>query len=175
MGHKVAVFDQGRMVQVGTPRAIYDRPANRFVATFIGSPPINILRCRIEPEGEGASAHPIAVEGLVKWSVARMFLPADWNGTACHMDLGLRPETLAVRDSSGLAPSSLALPAQIRKVEFNGPETIATLAMGTQQIVARLSLAKTLGVNDRLWISADLDHILWFDPATGAARALKSR
>ena len=52
MGDRVVVLDRGRLLQCGTPRAIYDHPSDRFVATFVGSPPMNILPCQIERDGD---------------------------------------------------------------------------------------------------------------------------
>src|SRR5262249_5228520 len=52
MGDRVAVMRKGEIQQVDVPQAIYDRPANLFVATFIGSPPMNLLRARLERDGD---------------------------------------------------------------------------------------------------------------------------
>ena len=55
IGDRVAVMRKGRLQQVGDPQTIYDRPANLFVASFIGSPPMNLLQARIEQDGDGIS------------------------------------------------------------------------------------------------------------------------
>jgi ABC-type sugar transport system ATPase subunit len=174
MGHRVAVFDQGRMLQAGTPRAIYENPANRFVATFVGSPPINIIPCQVEPEGEAVRIHPIAAEGTLSWKAARELVPAEWDGTPCQLDLGLRPEALSVRDWEGSVGADRRAPtltAQVRNLEFSGPEVLATLTAGPHRMVARVSPAQKFGVRDRVTVIVDLRRILWFDPATGAALA----
>ncbi len=71
MGDRLAVLDQGRIQQTGTPREIYEKPANRFVAAFVGNPPINVLPCQVEPEGESACIHPIAADAALSWNVGR--------------------------------------------------------------------------------------------------------
>ena len=49
LGDRIAILDRGRLLQCGAPREVYEHPAHRFVATFIGSPPMNILPCRAGP------------------------------------------------------------------------------------------------------------------------------
>ncbi len=172
MGHRVLILDHGRLLQVGTPRVIYEQPAHRFVATFVGSPPINILPCRIEPEGEAVRIHPIAADASLSWTTARAFLPADWDGKPCQLELGIRPEALSVvnlEGSTGAGPSSLEFKAQVRDLEFNGPELLATLAAGPHRMVARLPSNHELRARDRVILAVNMRRAHWFDPATGAA------
>jgi ABC-type sugar transport system ATPase subunit len=172
MGHRLAVFDGGRLQQTGVPRAIYERPANRFVATFVGSPPINIVPCQIEPDGEAVRIHPIAAETSLKWVVARDWLPGAWDGTPRQLDLGIRPETLCVGDSEGsigTGPTFVMFPAQVRNLEFNGADVLAVLDAGQHRMAARLSTGlKKVAVRDRVTVAVDMRRISWFDPATGA-------
>jgi ABC-type sugar transport system ATPase subunit len=173
MGQQLAVFDQGRLQQVGTPRAIYECPKNRFVATFVGSPPMNILPCKIELDADHASVYPIAVEGAIKWRAARASLPADRGAMPCRLDLGFRPEAVALREaeerSGESAPSYLGLPAQIGNVQYNGSETLATVTSGRHRLVARLSPARHLTVGERVIAVVDTGLIWWFDPEKGTA------
>ena len=62
MGDRVVVLDRGRLLQCGTPRAIYDHPVDRFVATFVGNPPMNILPCQIERDGDAVNVIPLAAD-----------------------------------------------------------------------------------------------------------------
>ena len=59
LGHRIAVMSGGRILQYGTPSEIYNRPANRFVATFVGSPPMNVLE---QPDGTALAIRPEHVE-----------------------------------------------------------------------------------------------------------------
>src|SRR5690606_33484148 len=85
MGDRIAVLSAGRLQQIGTPRAIYERPSNRFVATFLGTPPMNVIEAKVE----GGVAHVGA---------ASVPAPATAEGAAL---LGFRPEhaSLAVADA----------------------------------------------------------------------------
>src|SRR5262252_3103584 len=56
MGHRIAILDRGVLQQIGAPQDVYARPANLFVARFIGSPPMNTVTGRVAAEGEAAVA-----------------------------------------------------------------------------------------------------------------------
>jgi len=176
MGHRVVILDHGRLLQVDTPRAIYEHPAHRFVATFVGSPPINIVPCQIEPEGEAVRIRPVAADGSLSWTTARAFLPAGWDGSSRQLEMGIRPEALSIVDSGAGLESGLSAPrlsAQVRQVEFNGPDLIATLAIGPHRLVARLPAHVDIGLRQGVTLALDMRGTTWFDPTSGAA--LRSR
>ncbi|NAZ37850.1 ABC transporter ATP-binding protein [Rubellimicrobium sp. CFH 75288] len=111
---RVAVMEGGRIRQLDTPQAIYERPADRFVAGFVGSPPMNFLPVRGGPEGAEVAGQRI--EGIA--------VP----GAAV---LGIRPEDLEV-----VAPEAAGLCAQVFAVEFTGAATLATLRLGGEMVQA---------------------------------------
>jgi len=104
MSDRVALMEAGRILQLGTPAALYDTPASIGVARFIGSPPINLLRAETRPDGA------IIAEGLQ--------LHADTAVPPGPVTLGLRPETLALAPPD--APG--ALPVRLRRAENLGAE-----------------------------------------------------
>ena len=72
-------------------------PAHRFVATFVGSPPMNLLPCQIERDGETPRFRPIGTERTLCWNEPAGSLPPGWEGTTRIFDLGIRPEAISVR------------------------------------------------------------------------------
>ena len=163
MGDRIGVMERGRLVQVGTPRAVYEQPASRFVGQFLGSPPMSVVRCRV-------------VDGpaLVFSGLARRALPIPGGAFAAiqgyEIDLGLRPEHVALaRD--GLAPTFVRLPGEVivRHVEFLGHESLATVEVGRQDVNLRLVPGAAVRPGDRLAIALDLAKASWFGPATGTA------
>jgi multiple sugar transport system ATP-binding protein len=96
MGHRVAVLKDGLLMQVDTPRELYDRPANAFVAGFIGSPAMNLKSVPLAEEG--------ALLGNTVVKLTREQLSGARQGGATQVMLGFRPEDLdLVSDGSGLA------------------------------------------------------------------------
>jgi ABC-type sugar transport system ATPase subunit len=172
MGEKIVVLDRGEFIQCGSPQTVYDQPVHRFVATFVGSPPMNILPCQIDREGEAISVHPIGAERTVRWPAASESLPRDWKAAPRAIDLGVRPEAISIRepgDSANLPPRSATLDASVRRLEFNGPELLVTLAVGPHRLVARLAANRTVHVRQRVELLLDLSRAVWFDQSTGAA------
>lgn len=172
MGDRIVVLDQGQLRQCGAPRTVYNEPVHRFVATFVGSPPMNILPCQIEVEGETIRVHPIATDRASSWTTTEASLPPGSHGTTRLFDLGLRPEAISLREhgeTTASRPSMPVLSAQIRRLEFNGPELIATLALGPHELIARLPAGQVLADRQHVEIVLDLSRAVWFDQSTGEA------
>ena len=114
MADKIVVMQEGRIEQVGAPLELYDRPVNRFVAEFIGSPAMNLIQ-GFGRDG-GVEAHGV-------------LLPVA-GGAAAHGPViyGIRPEHLELAEDG--------LPARVRVVEPTGAETLAYLQCGASEIVA---------------------------------------
>jgi ABC-type sugar transport system ATPase subunit len=143
LGARVAVLDRGRLQQVATPQELYARPANVFVAGFIGSPPMNLL--------------PAARAGALG-------LPPPPPGAAT---LGMRPEALRLAAGEGGAR------ARVEHVEYLGHETLAHLALADDAkpaLVARLPDALGLGLAAGTTVGLRVDPAAarWF-AADGAA------
>jgi multiple sugar transport system ATP-binding protein len=174
MGDRIVILDRGHLLQSGTPRTIYGQPVNRFVATFVGSPPMNILPCQLEHDhdGETIRVHPIATDRTSSWTATKASLPIGWDGTTRLFDLGLRPEAISLRENGATSePPTLSpvLSAQVRRLEFNGPELIATLALGPHELIARLPASQSLADRQSVEIVLDLIQAVWFDQTTGEA------
>jgi multiple sugar transport system ATP-binding protein len=119
MGTRIIVLNQGVIQQYGTPKEIYDTPANTFVARFIGSPPMNLVPARLEGHTLRLSDRfPLAVPGVVPLPV----------GPAPEMLLGVRAEKIAITDAGVDAPG--ALPAHVVACEYLGAETIVAFRPG---------------------------------------------
>jgi len=154
MADRVAVMDAGRLQQVGAPQEVYDRPANAFVARFIGSPPMNLLPATAGDDG-------IAVAGGS--------LPAP-PGASVHgpVTVGVRPEHL--RDAS---PGERALAVQLRVVESLGHERLLVCDTGDGDpvIVRRPADAAVPEHGATLRLTVDAANVHVFDRASGERRA----
>jgi multiple sugar transport system ATP-binding protein len=160
MGHRVAVLRDGQLQQVDTPRKLYDRPANVFVAGFIGSPAMNLRTAAITADGAtlAGAAIDLPAEAL---AAARQAALLD-------VVVGLRPEatTLASAGQSGTVPLTVTL------VEELGADayvygTLESDAAADKPWVLRCDshAVPTIGQQVRVTVDAGNAHV--FNPATG--------
>ena len=157
LAHRVAILDEGALQQIGTPREVYDNPANLFVAGFMGSPPMNFIRGSIEngrfESGGGAS---VPVEGAGDAGAAGLR-----DGAAAVM--GFRPEDAEVSD-----PGTGLFDATVYAAELTGDVTLVTVALGDDASIA-IKMPKEYDVDfDRkVAVGFPLERGFLFDAASG--------
>ncbi|WP_257455022.1 ABC transporter ATP-binding protein [Archangium lipolyticum] len=139
LADRVVVMNQGRVVQVGTPQELFERPADTFVGYFIGSPGMNLLPCAVE---EGA----VVVEGQRLALDAGVCARARAAGG--ELRLGIRPEFLR-RVAEG-TPSSVRV--EVTQVEDLGRHKLATARLGTQTLKVRLPEEERLAPGESCWL-----------------------
>ena len=158
MGDKIVVLNGGKVEQTGAPLDLYDRPANMFVAGFLGSPAMNFVEGAIEI---GHDAR-LRLDGLAA-PLARA--PAAWN--ARPVIYGIRPEDIRLDPAAGVAATVVA-------VEPTGYETHVLMRLGQKEIVAIMRERAAFAARDEIKISLASPIAHFFDPATGL-RLAKSR
>jgi ABC-type sugar transport system ATPase subunit len=175
LGDRIAILDRGRLLQCGTPREVYDRPVQRFVATFVGNPPMNILPVELVPEGNLTRVHMIAADRSLSWTMPASTGPGELPASG-QVELGIRPEAIAVHPPGIPSPSDCwpTLEAHVRGLEFNGHEVLATLSLGPHRLVARVPASLPIQDRQPLQVSFDLRHAVWFDAESGKALASSS-
>lgn len=163
MGDRLVVMKDGVVQQIGSPLEIYDRPANRFVAGFIGSPPMNFLPCEIERRGEEWWAVGEGIN-LPFPPTRREALAAAFRNGDVKAVLGIRPE-----DIHETAGDGHAVNARVEILEQLGGEVIATASLGATEIVARLAPRTRARVSAPIALRFDLERARLFHPETGLA------
>lgn len=150
MADKIVVMQKGHIEQMGSPLDVYDRPANLFVAGFIGSPSMNFL--------DGVVRHR---DGAVVAEIADTNVPLAHGGLADGQAIvvGVRPEHLL--------PGDTGLSGQIAVVEPTGAETHLFVRVGPKEMTAILRERRNLlpGQDIRLQVQPGTAHV--FDPASG--------
>jgi multiple sugar transport system ATP-binding protein len=159
LGERVAVLDQGVVRQVDRPQALYDRPCDRFVAGFLGWPPMNLL------DGELRT-----VEDRLSFASRDMRLVCssrpDWRSFAGRpLTLGIRPENISLAEG----PGEKRLSMEVRLVERLGPVQLVTLAAASWTVTARLAATPAIDEGATVFAAFDLTRAHLFDPATGRA------
>lgn len=163
MSDKIAIINKGRLQQFGTPDEVYNQPANLFVAGFIGSPPMNLLKGRIMDEGGSFS---FAIDSG-KHTVPKFYnetLIKGWSGKDIIM--GIRPQGLTlVRETTGQCSE-----AQVYTVENLGSEKLVDLIFGKKtRLKAQVDSDETVRVDDRVWFKVNENKMYLFDPESGNA------
>jgi multiple sugar transport system ATP-binding protein len=150
MGDRVAVLKDGILQQVDSPRAMYDQPANVFVAGFIGSPAMNLFDVHREADGTA--------------SLGSFTLPAPRAATG-DLTLGVRPEDLS------LAADGAGIPATVELLEELGSDAFLHASVrgsnGTQVLVARVDPKSPPPRGTDVWLAPANANLHWFDSASG--------
>jgi len=158
MGDRIALLHDGRLQQVGSPLDVYSEPANVFVATFVGTPPMNLLRGRV---GEG---------GAVQGEGFELTLPATLAARAGEpgreVVIGVRPEHLRHPEEAGGGPTA-PLPLTVEVVELLGHETVVHGKVGGELVSAIVTPALAPPVDERLELRVRLDQLHLFSTETG--------
>ncbi len=163
LGDRICVLNEGAIMQVADPLTLYRRPANLFVAGFIGSPPMNLLPGRVERRGDAlcfvASGEPaplvVPLQGRLEKPAGR-FLEES-------VVLGVRPEHLAAAPN-GAGAAAAVFPVEL--VEHLGAETILHLKAGEHSLAARIYGEQHCRPGEPLSVDVRLDQLHLFDPRT---------
>ena len=165
---RIAVMHRGEVQQFADPRTIYDRPANLFVARFMGSPPMNTLTARLEAAGDH-------VEAVVEsGSSAPHRLPLKDAGDALRpwidreVIVGVRPECVfeATRRTPEDGRVLTDISAMVEVTEPTGAETMALIRLGNQTMMARLDPDIDPQVGSPMDLRLDMRKACVFDPAS---------
>lgn len=164
LGQRIVILNQGRVQQIGTPLEVYYRPANRFVAGFIGSPPMNFIEGRIEQldglrfVGEGGRVQ--LVLDATAWPELRP-------GQA--VTLGVRPEAVTLA-----MPKQTAVQGRVETIEVLGAITHLYVRIGQTTVVAQVDAPQRPEPGQPISLHIDGARIHLFDAETGQALSCAS-
>ncbi|PKA41836.1 ABC transporter ATP-binding protein [Rhizobium sullae] len=162
---KIAVLKDGVLQQFGTPAEIYNRPANIFVADFMGSPAMNLLNATVESSAGGLQVSLDRPNG----AALKLPVPAGNNGLATYAGkkviFGIRPEALTDPDGADRKAKSLAEgDCAIEVVEPAGSDTFAVTKLGGKSVIARLRADAGIQPGQSTRLAFNLDKAVFFDP-----------
>lgn len=163
LGDRIVIMNKGFVMQVGTPQEVFDRPANTFVAGFIGTPQMNFLKAKLCAEGE---------KRFILYADERIRLPGEYpdgENTEREVTVGIRPEHISVSEGSGL-------PAMIEVRELMGSTVDLHLRVGGDvlEVIIPSTQAKLLpnpdpasGIAPFVRLHLEAEHLHLFDPESG--------
>jgi multiple sugar transport system ATP-binding protein len=191
IGRRIAVLNAGRMQQIADPATLYNKPANRFVASMIGSPAMNFFPGRLVRRGDGLVFQPkksplplgegqgegeasfgnmtssnstVGYENF-SWPVAPQWLNALGPYRDKEIVLGIRPEHFRL-EQSATDSDSLKIPATIEAIESLGADSHLRLRAGILSFICRTQSNHGALVGNPVIPSANQDHLYFFDPHT---------
>src|SRR5215213_10055368 len=150
LASRVAVMKKGRLQQFDTPLSIYNHPANRFVAEFVGSPSMNFVEGEIR-------------DGMFVSESMRILLSDFPEQT--RVTVGIRPEHIQVLTSR----EDGAIEARVYVTELMGNETFVFLSVGNNRLIARAPAEFRADVETKVWLRVATEKIHWFDPESGSS------
>lgn len=161
MGDRVAVLNEGVVHQIGTPKEVYRKPCDLFVAGFIGNPKMNFLSCKIIG---GASPTLDLEKGLFQISlsekIAKKFLGYPEKD---RLLMGIRPEAIILHKEKGKA----RIESEVLFLEHFGSMNIINLQIGEKILKVRTHPTQTAKQKEKVWIEFEEEHIILFDKETG--------
>jgi len=159
LGDRIAVMQNGRIVQCDAPMQLYDFPANKFVGGFIGTPPMNFLPGVVRV----SDAKPVAVVGEAQIAPSAAFAPALALKNGQPILLGIRPENLVLTSS----PQPNTIRARVLVVEPLGSHKLLTVQVGAEIAKVSVTPDERVAPNDDVWLRFDPEKIRWMDASTG--------
>ncbi len=163
LGDRVVVMREGSVQQVGPPLELYNKPANTFVAGFIGSPPMNFAEVtfterdgRLVAEADGIQ---VVLPDTMRQRIGR--------STGRTATLGIRPESLRIATPD--ADRSNAITGIVQVVEHLGAESLVAVDAGGHLLIAKADPTITLVSNETVRLAPDPEALHFFDATSGAA------
>lgn len=157
LGSRICIMKDARIQQFGTPRDLYQNPANLFVAGFIGSPAMNFIPVSARCDGAelGFALKAVGQQSFALTTPVRTMQDVD-------LLLGIRPEEIT------LAPAGGGLGCEILMVEPTGPDTLLTVMINGAKVQARVPPHADYRPGEQVHLALSPERMMLFDPKSGA-------
>jgi ABC-type sugar transport system ATPase subunit len=164
LGTRIAVMNSGRLQQYGTPMEVYRKPANTFVASFVGAPEMNLIPCRVRGSGDGL----VVDTGLFALKLD-VHPPLE---SETEMLLGIRPEEIFISTATEATPQGqLLTPGRIEHIELLGADALTDIRIGELRLTARIAADRIVPPGQQVQIGLNASRARLFDIHTGKAYA----
>src|SRR5687767_707411 len=161
LGHRIAVLNKGKLMQIDTPMHLYNNPGNKFVAGFIGSPTMNFLKGRLQFEGQYFFEHETEECHIY---FGTKISPELEKYLDMVIQIGIRPEDIIVSNSSDTTAD-----CKIKTIAYEnmGNEQLVYLALGNQTLIARRPPADSIEIGQETGISFAKDKMIFMQEENG--------
>jgi len=162
---RIAVMNKGYVQQLGTPKEIYDTPANLFVATFMGSPAMNIVPATVVMEGGQPHAAVTDAEGAIQNLRLSQAGLAGWVNKPIL--LGIRPEAITDPEGADRGSNNIqALKNTVTVTEPSGADTFVTMPLSGKDVIARMRADAAVAPGQSFDFAVNMEKAVAFDPDT---------
>jgi multiple sugar transport system ATP-binding protein len=163
MGDRICVMRDGDIMQVADPLTLYLKPDNMFVASFIGSPPMNLLQGKVQKRADGVYFVENGEKDAVVLPLQGEIQSLASNYVDKNIVFGIRPENISESPKAG---PSIPLTATVDIAEPMGSESIVYLKTGTGYLIARIQGEHLYQLGQKLTVHLASDKVTLFDPET---------
>ena len=165
LGDRIVIMNKGLIQQIGSPLSVYDEPYNQFVASFIGTPPMNFMDGKLEQAGSGlvfkdnnGLTAPISEESTKKVE----------SHVGKDVRMGIRPEHVHDQDSASRLKLSAPLAAKVDVIEALGHEKVIYFSAGEHHFIGKLEAHVPVEEGQEIQLAVDATRIHVFDKESGA-------
>lgn len=161
LADRIVIMNAGYIQQVGTPKEVYDRPVNLFVANFIGTPPMNILDAKLTDKGVlqiGDDSYDISKTPRFKALKEKGYFSKE-------ITVGVRPEHIGI--SHTMESNVKSYQSKVELNELLGSTYLIYFHINETKVISRIDVREEFNVNDKIYYSFDLENIYYFDKETG--------
>ncbi|WP_455367810.1 ABC transporter ATP-binding protein [[Eubacterium] cellulosolvens] len=159
MADRIGIMSNGKLIQLGEPMDLFEKPINRFVGGFIGTPPMNFFECVLS----GAETRPIIKTDAFELEItgARAKKIRDQTSSS-KIILGVRPQNISIYSTT----ASGRIPSEVYAVEPLGTETVVDLKVNDKIIKAETDPSYSGRIGEKAWFKIDIDNSFFFDGKT---------
>lgn len=159
MGDKVGVLNHGRIIQTGTPHEIYNNPRDTYVASFVGSPPMNLI--------DGKLVNGRAVMAPLNFELPFSEGVKNFGGLKAGAATDGRPLVFGIRPEDVYLESGAPVEARVHDVENHGVEKILTLRVGDSTLRATVPARTDVAIEQPVRFAWNADKVVLFDKGSG--------
>jgi multiple sugar transport system ATP-binding protein len=163
MGDRICVMRDGVIMQVADPLSLYLRPENLFVAGFIGSPPMNLLKGKVQQRNGSLHFVENGEKDVLTFPLKGPLQALASKYVGREIVFGIRPENISNEPKEG---SSTPVTMSVEIAEPMGSESLVYLRSGTGYVIARIHGEHLFQLNEQVTVQLDLDKVALFDPET---------
>jgi multiple sugar transport system ATP-binding protein len=164
LADRTVVMDDGNIQQVGTPQELYETPATRFVAGFIGSPAMNFIPCKLAKNSGGLE---VLLEGKYKLKVPKSREATYKSYVGKDLTLGIRPEHLTDIRPHKAGSGMSNMDVKVEVLEPMGVDTMVFFSIGGADLCARVEPHSAKDVGQKMTLTANMNNMHLLDPESG--------